>query len=516
MQAQTLQDQLDAARQKLLALGGQHAAATQAEVDQSSALAEARQQLLAMTIDCDRARLGEQEQTALAARLQGEVEALHTQLAANVPTETLEAAHRQLAERTAECARLAANEQQLLTEASAQAERFSELSACQEAAEASHAETREALAALQGELERVAQERDAQTAEIAEWGSRHDTMQEQVNALEAQLAEANEQIGNLAQHERAARQTAARFEKQRIATIDLGTRLESAQREILELSAKLAEARLMVKAASERMPRESGATASAASSAALEALPNLAQLGASVAGTLDSKSAKSALAAMRQCFQSYQKDPSDLSLLNEIYSHAYSFSERARVSGYIALHRLCDAFAHLTHQLYNVPESINVSTLRTVGQTIELLVALIRDRQVVHLRDPGKSEVYVVEDDGDTCEAITLAMETATLRTTSAQDPLQALAELEATCYDLVFLDVNLPGMNGFDLCAHIRQLPAYARTPIVFLSGMPALEHRVQSTTSGANDFVDKPFNPHELSVKALTLIVKAQLGMS
>jgi DNA-binding response OmpR family regulator len=69
--------------------------------------------------------------------------------------------------------------------------------------------------------------------------------------------------------------------------------------------------------------------------------------------------------------------------------------------------------------------------------------------------------------------------------------------------------------MDGFDLCAHIREIPGYATTPIVFLTGMTTLENRVQSSLSGGNDFIGKPFNLHELTVKALTFILKAELHM-
>ena len=56
---------------------------------------------------------------------------------------------------------------------------------------------------------------------------------------------------------------------------------------------------------------------------------------------------------------------------------------------------------------------------------------------------------------------------------------------------------------------------PGYGQTPVIFLTGMTSLENRVQSGLSGGSDFIGKPFNLHELNVKALTLIVKAELHM-
>ena len=57
--------------------------------------------------------------------------------------------------------------------------------------------------------------------------------------------------------------------------------------------------------------------------------------------------------------------------------------------------------------------------------------------------------------------------------------------------------------------------MPIHGRTPIVFLTGLTTIENRVQSSLSGGNDFIGKPFNLHELSVKALTLILKASLDL-
>jgi DNA-binding response OmpR family regulator len=108
-----------------------------------------------------------------------------------------------------------------------------------------------------------------------------------------------------------------------------------------------------------------------------------------------------------------------------------------------------------------------------------------------------------------------MAMESVMLRTHTAQDPDVALADLASGRFDLIFLDVNMPRIGGFELCQSIRQLAIHARTPIVFLTGMTTVENRVQSSLSGANDFVGKPFNLHELSLKALVLILKSSLGM-
>jgi DNA-binding response OmpR family regulator len=173
-------------------------------------------------------------------------------------------------------------------------------------------------------------------------------------------------------------------------------------------------------------------------------------------------------------------------------------------------------FAQLTHELYRFPEQVNPSTMRTVNQTIEFLTTLGKEKNVAHLKDPAKALVYAVDDDLENCQSIALAMETVMMRTTYSLDPAIAFTELSSGHFDLIFLDVNMPDTDGFELCTQLRQTTQHAHTPIVFVTGLATLENRVQSTMSGANDFVGKPFNLQELSVKALMLLLKAQLHIS
>jgi DNA-binding response OmpR family regulator len=67
--------------------------------------------------------------------------------------------------------------------------------------------------------------------------------------------------------------------------------------------------------------------------------------------------------------------------------------------------------------------------------------------------------------------------------------------------------------MNGFELCSKLRMQPTYAKTPIVFVTGLNDLESRASSTMSGGNDFIAKPFLFIELTVKALVHVLRSRL---
>jgi DNA-binding response OmpR family regulator len=67
--------------------------------------------------------------------------------------------------------------------------------------------------------------------------------------------------------------------------------------------------------------------------------------------------------------------------------------------------------------------------------------------------------------------------------------------------------------MSGFDLCSMLRQLPAYENTPVVFVTRLNDFESRANSSISGGNDLIAKPFLFIELAVKALVWVLRARL---
>jgi len=79
--------------------------------------------------------------------------------------------------------------------------------------------------------------------------------------------------------------------------------------------------------------------------------------------------------------------------------------------------------------------------------------------------------------------------------------------------FDLVFLDVDMPGMNGYELCAKLRGLPLHKKTPVVFVTGLNDLESRANSMVSGGSDFIAKPFLFIELAVKALVYLLRCRV---
>ena len=94
-----------------------------------------------------------------------------------------------------------------------------------------------------------------------------------------------------------------------------------------------------------------------------------------------------------------------------------------------------------------------------------------------------------------------------------AADGVEALKLIEEERPDLVFLDVQMPGMDGFEVCTKIRTLPLNKTTPVIFVTSLTDFKSRARSSLCGGTDLIAKPFMFIELSVKALTYLLRSRL---
>ena len=126
--------------------------------------------------------------------------------------------------------------------------------------------------------------------------------------------------------------------------------------------------------------------------------------------------------------------------------------------------------------------------------------------------DVSQARILVVDDEAFSRRAITQALEKAKLRSTVVEDPNAGYHLLAEGAFDLIFLDVDMPGMNGYELCTRLRALPRHKTTPVVFVTGLNDFEARASSMMSGGNDFIAKPFHLMELAVKAIVHILRGK----
>lgn len=93
-------------------------------------------------------------------------------------------------------------------------------------------------------------------------------------------------------------------------------------------------------------------------------------------------------------------------------------------------------------------------------------------------------------------------------RVVRARDGEEAVAMCVTEHPDLVLLDVMMPGLNGFDACRQIKQQPATRLTPVVLVTSLTSVDDRVRGIDAGADDFLSKPVNAHELRARVKSLI--------
>jgi PleD family two-component response regulator len=118
-----------------------------------------------------------------------------------------------------------------------------------------------------------------------------------------------------------------------------------------------------------------------------------------------------------------------------------------------------------------------------------------------------------VDDEVISRRAIIYALEKAQLQSVSVEDPNAAFKLLSENQFDLVFLDVDMPGMTGYELCTRLRNLPLHKKTPVVFITVLSDFDSRTSSMMAGGNDFIAKPFLFIELTVKALIHVLRGKL---
>jgi CheY-like chemotaxis protein len=204
--------------------------------------------------------------------------------------------------------------------------------------------------------------------------------------------------------------------------------------------------------------------------------------------------------------------PEDVSLteLGKMRGLSRLLSGAAGIAGFREIARLADALGSLFIRLSERPATFTPSVHRTIGQAIDLLGASFSGASEPTGNTPVSPQILVVDDEIISREAICSAIERADLRPVSVDNPIEAQGMLEKTHFDLIFLDVEMPGQSGLELCSHIRKMATNRTTPVVFVTAHSDFARRARSVLSGGNDFIAKPFLPIELAVKTLILLFK------
>lgn len=121
---------------------------------------------------------------------------------------------------------------------------------------------------------------------------------------------------------------------------------------------------------------------------------------------------------------------------------------------------------------------------------------------------PGSS-ILLVEDDFKTADTVALYLRHAGHRVALVRSGTEGLARAVEEPFDLVILDRMLPGIEGLDVCARIRER---SDVPIIMLTAVGGERDRLEGFETGADDYVVKPFSPRELVARAHALLRRSE----
>lgn len=117
--------------------------------------------------------------------------------------------------------------------------------------------------------------------------------------------------------------------------------------------------------------------------------------------------------------------------------------------------------------------------------------------------------ILVVDDDGRLRDLLRRYLTENGFRVSTAADAAEARAKLESLAFDLLVLDVMMPGESGLNLTQDLRRAEAHTGTvPILLLTAMAETEDRIHGLESGADDYLTKPFEPRELLLRIRTIL--------
>jgi len=228
-------------------------------------------------------------------------------------------------------------------------------------------------------------------------------------------------------------------------------------------------------------------------------------------------SAPKAVAIMRGLIQEITRAAEQAvrqKLLTDLGEKVHGLKCSAGLPEVLPVWQLAAALEGLVRQLSDKDRNVTPSSLRTVASAVDLLEALSVEGVRSDLMSNPPIRLLAVDDDSLSRHAVSFALKKALNKPDLAENGEAALALVSQIKYDAIFLDVQMPGMNGFEACSKIHTTELNRATPVVFVTCQSDFDARAKSTLSGGADLIGKPFLTFEITVKALTLALRGRLN--
>jgi DNA-binding response OmpR family regulator len=120
--------------------------------------------------------------------------------------------------------------------------------------------------------------------------------------------------------------------------------------------------------------------------------------------------------------------------------------------------------------------------------------------------------ILIVDDEEDLVWAVSKSLQLYDYTVSTAYNGAAALQQIQRNRPDLLMLDMKMPVMDGVELCHQLRRNPSQSLIPIIFLTVQGELDHKIAAYTAGADDYLTKPFDMHELILRIRAVLRRAK----
>ncbi len=124
--------------------------------------------------------------------------------------------------------------------------------------------------------------------------------------------------------------------------------------------------------------------------------------------------------------------------------------------------------------------------------------------------------ILIVDDSVMNLKAASLALTAVGYDVVTANDGREALERVETANPDLIILDVQMPGLDGYEVCRRLRRSQRFSARPIMMLTANTSLYEKVQGLEAGADDYMGKPFEAEELQARVKALLRRSLVAPS
>ena len=201
--------------------------------------------------------------------------------------------------------------------------------------------------------------------------------------------------------------------------------------------------------------------------------------------------------------------------LNAIKGYGELLVEEARDSGQgallIDLGKVVDLADRLLGEVERMVEVAAAPPVEIVGNVLQTIKPL-GDSEVA---DPSSvaSRILVVDDNASNRDLLSRRLQREGYRVTSVEGGVAALAMIAAEGFDLVLLDLMMPGMSGFEVLSRLKADGGTRHIPVIMISALDELDSTVRCIEAGAEDYLPKPFNPVLLRARINACLEKKRL---